>query len=326
MLTYKERGYLGYLKSKEIFEKNKQVRIDTYNQNPNHCQYCGKILDYKHRNNKYCCRACSATITNLNRSDESRKKQSQTLLNTLSKKSKKIKTCKFCGCIKGQCKDSFVCSKHQLYKSLEVFGFDKNVIGTPAVVDEFYRVRNEIIEFYKKYSSNEAKLVELYGYSSGSSNFIKILKSLHIEIKSLNDALSQAWLDRRINPKEMENQYKSGWHTTWDNKRVYLRSTYEKEYAVELDNSNIKYDTESLRIRYFDSKNNKYRCAIPDFYLPDTNEIIEVKSIWTLKGKIQEMKDKFNEYIKLGYNPKLLLHGKFVNIEDLTEDNLIKPK
>ena len=27
MLTYKERGYLGYLKSKEIFEKNKQVRI-----------------------------------------------------------------------------------------------------------------------------------------------------------------------------------------------------------------------------------------------------------------------------------------------------------
>ena len=54
----------------------------------------------------------------------------------------------------------------------------------------------------------------------------------------------------------------------------------------------------------------KERVAIPDFYLPRTNEIVEIKSTWTYNK--QEMNDKFEAYRNLGYIPKLILDRKEV--------------
>ena len=48
------------------------------------------------------------------------------------------------------------------------------------------------------------------------------------------------------------------------------------------------------------------RVAVPDFYLPETNEIIEIKSSWTFDK--QNMKDKFIAYKNLGYIPKVILN------------------
>lgn len=58
-----------------------------------------------------------------------------------------------------------------------------------------------------------------------------------------------------------------------------------------------------------------YRCAIPDFYILDKNLIIEVKSNYTLD--IQNMKDKFKQYTILGYNVKLVLEHKDVDLYTL---------
>ena len=190
---------------------------------------------------------------------------------------------------------------------MEKFGFDKSVIGTERVITEFYRVRSIIENFYKVNSSNNEKLIETFSYTSGPANFMKIIKSLNIESKSHNEAVANAWMLGRIQPVNAEGnyQYECGWHTTWDNKEVYIRSSYELEYAQKLDNKQIKYEVESLRIKYFDTKENSYRCAIPDFYLPDTNTIVEIKSSWTYDE--QNMKDKFKAYKELGYNTKLIL-------------------
>jgi hypothetical protein len=108
-------------------------------------------------------------------------------------------------------------------------------------------------------------------------------------------------------------QYKHGWHITWNNKEIYYRSSYELDYAICLDKLKLDYEVESLRIKYFDSILNEYRCAIPDFYIPYTNEVIEIKSTYTLD--IQNMKDKFKAYIELGYKPKLILEHKEINID-----------
>lgn len=54
---------------------------------------------------------------------------------------------------------------------------------------------------------------------------------------------------------------------------------------------------EFFRIQYFDSTKNKIRIAIPDFYLPEYNKIVEIKSHYTLD--VQNMKDRFDEYKKL---------------------------
>ena len=53
-----------------------------------------------------------------------------------------------------------------------------------------------------------------------------------------------------------------------------------------------------MRIKYFDSQKNEYRCAIPDFYLPDENLIVEIKSDYTLDE--QNMKDKKKAYLENG--------------------------
>ena len=54
------------------------------------------------------------------------------------------------------------------------------------------------------------------------------------------------------------------------------------------------------------------RIAIPDFYLPETNEIVEVKTAYTIN--VQNMKDKFEEYKRQGYTPILWYEN---HLEDL---------
>ena len=71
-------------------------------------------------------------------------------------------------------------------------------------------------------------------------------------------------------------------------------------------------DVETLRIKYFDSQSYTIKCAIPDFYLIDSNTIVEIKSNYTLD--IQNMKDKFKAYQELGYNVKLILEHEEVNL------------
>ena len=59
------------------------------------------------------------------------------------------------------------------------------------------------------------------------------------------------------------------------------------------------------------------RIAIPDFYLPETNTIIEIKSSWTLDK--QNMIDKRNSYINLNYNFKLILEHQEIDIFSFDE-------
>ena len=338
-MSYKDAGYLGYLVSKKTHQDMYKTRIEEYNSNPNTCKCCHNPLPYKKRNHKFCSSSCAARFNNLNRDKSIFEKQRNTLIKTLSskqkelkelkeqksdivvktKRNKKLKYCKQCGAIKGQCKDPFVCGKHQLYNTLEKFGFDKSTIGTENVIDEFYRIKNEIGKFYILYSSNSKELKRQFNYTSGSANFIKILNSLGIDIKSHSEATIEAYLTGRNINNSTSNNYQSEWHTTWMNTEVYLRSSYEKEYAEYLDKEQIKYDVECFRIKYFDTIQNKYRCAIPDFYLPETNTIVEIKSSWTLKGKVQEMKDKFEEYQKLGYNTKFILDKVEIDLYSITE-------
>lgn len=111
------------------------------------------------------------------------------------------------------------------------------------------------------------------------------------------------------------NSYHDEYHKTWDNNIVYLRSSYETEYANILDNEKIHYEVETLKIKYFDTQLNKERIAIPDFYIKDKNLIVEIKSNFTLD--IQNMKDKVISYKNNGYDFKLILEHKEVDLYSL---------
>lgn len=327
-------------------ECKNEYGINTYNKNPKFCKQCGKPLPYSKRSQTFCSSTCSLISLNLNKAKDEYEKQKQTLFNTLKNKKqdptiikekeqklqnllnsdyfslndyqqKKFRKhkCWVCGAIKGKCKDQMVCKKFQLFKSLTKFGLDYSLIGKEKIVYEFYRVKHLIEDHYLKWNSNEGKLKEVFGYKGSCSNFHSLLKELGIKSKTLSQANSDAYLNGNNKGSTIRNQYKQTHYLTWDNKKVFLRSSYEVDFANELDQLKIEYKVEEFRIPYFDSLKQKMRCAIPDFYLPATNEIVEIKSSWTLD--IQNMKDKFKAYKEAGYIPKLILEHKEVDLYSL---------
>ncbi len=95
----------------------------------------------------------------------------------------------------------------------------------------------------------------------------------------------------------------------------FLRSSYELEFAKQLDKRKIYYEVEDLRIEYYDTQKQKSRISIPDFYIPSDNQIIEIKSNYTL-DKIN-MLDRAKEYIKQGYKFLLVLDGEILSFDEL---------
>lgn len=222
------------------------------------------------------------------------------------------KVCKWCGANKGSCKHPEICNHFQIIKTLhKYFGFDISTIGSEKIFDEWFKCKALLEKIYNDNISDE-DLNKNFGYKIGRANFLKILHTLDIKTRTSSEAIKRAFLDGHLGNGETINKYKSGWHITWNNKSVYYRSSYELEYAKLLDEQQIDYEMESLRIKYYDSQKQEIRCAIPDFYIPNNNEIVEIKSCWTLD--IQNMKDKFISYKELGYNCKCVCDGKIIDI------------
>ena len=66
---------------------------------------------------------------------------------------------------------------------------------------------------------------------------------------------------------------------------------------------------------YYDSINKENKIAIPDFYIPSTNTIVEIKSNYTLN--VQNMLDKKLAYENAGYKFKLILEHKETNLSNI---------
>lgn len=313
-----DAGKLGYIKAKQTIEENYNDRVNNYYINPKHCLYCNCVIPYDKRYNKFCCKNHAASYNNKHR-DHSIYENISNLLKNKSiapnKNKTKRNTCKICGALRGECKDSYVCSKYRLFNGLIKFGFDINTKGTEKIIDEFYRVRNIIEKFYLLNGSNNDKLIETFNYYGGPSNFHKILKTLDIQTRNLSEGqIFSLESGNRIDMPQV-NSYHDEYHKTWDNNIVYLRSSYETDYANILDDNKIHYEVESLKIKYFDTQLNKERIAIPDFYIKDKNLIVEIKSNFTLD--IQNMKDKVISYKNNGYDFKLILEHKEVDLYSL---------
>ena len=344
-LSESEAGKLGAIATKKMYEARKLKAIQIYNEAPCKCQYCGNNLPYEKRFNKTCSRKCAAYISNMNREpmkQETKDKISKSLkkfndLNVLDKEKqnfikknkiehkyihyKKIRYCTWCGAEKGKCEHPEICKKHQLFKTLSIFGFDLNTIGTNKIFNEYIKTKSIIEDFYIKNGAVDNILEKTFNYKSGGANFHKILKSLGIKSRNFSESQKFSILNKHRSVCTNTTEHtmfigcQQGWYKTWNNKEVYLRSSYEYDYAKYLDELKVDYLVEDLRIEYFDSQKNSYHIAVPDFYLPETNTIIEIKSTFTLD--IQNMKDKVKSYKEHGYNFKLILEHKETDLDDI---------
>lgn len=198
--------------------------------------------------------------------------------------------CRLCG--QENCDIKYFCNKTVQIKTLiKYFGFNKDVLGTSNFYSEIFKIKKELKTqyFIDNKSTNDLKTK----YKCSNQTVGNMLRFLNIKLRP-NIGVS--------------NKYKQGYHKTWNNKKVFYRSSYELDYCILLDNQKINYEMENLRIPYFDTLTNKHRISIPDFYLPNTNTIIEIKGTHTLNT--QNMKDRFKAYKNLGFNFKLILNKK----------------
>lgn len=289
------------------------------------CKKCGKefIVDCSETNflkgkyNHYCSISCRNSHTV---SDETKLKISKTLKkNATDNKVTRIGICVCCGKKYVKTNASKFCSEtcSKLYKQLptfkKYFGLNTKLIGTLKIFEEVDRIRLMLYNDYWKENLSSTDVAKKYNYPSPCNLPGKIFKYLGIPSKQLKDVSTYNYLKSKHIP--VSHKYKSSWHTTWNNKEVFLRSSYETDYAKELDEQQIDYEVELLRIKYWNTQKNEYHYAVPDFYLPNTNMIVEIKSDYTLD--IQEMKDKVKAYKNLGYDFKLILNHKETNIESL---------
>lgn len=310
------------------------------------CEKCGKEHDGSYGSGRFCSERCARSFSGSGRSEESRKKTSisisrervhvcpkcgKSFLNKGTSANamcldckleqqkqftkceivdnKLVQHCKYCGAVKGQCKRPEICNHHQLFKKMvDLFHMDPNAIGTERIYAEYDRISLEIFDLYWNQKLSIQQMKDLVGYRSSAGSFAHFL-SKFITFRTASNALGNALQTGRLKMPSVESRsFKTGFHSTWNNKRYFFRSSYEEDYCNELDSQHIDYELETLAIQYFDSQKNKTRIAIPDFYLPEKNLIVEVKSAYTLDR--QNMIDKFLAYKKLGYNVELLHEHK----------------
>jgi len=278
------------------------------------CINCGK--ETKHP--KFCCSRCSATYNNqqrklkgcLNHSEKTKRKISESVSKTFKDRGiTKIRYCKICGSEKGKCLYPEICKEYLVRKksiNLSKIGFDFSKFGTSEVYKEFEKVKDLICDLYLVKQLSLRAICDLHNMTCESS-LVAIMNMYHIERRNQHDAMIQAILSGRSDVSNFKDSshYHQGWHTTWDNQKVYYRSSYELDLCNELDSKRIPYKMEFLRIPYYDSQLKLMRVSIPDFYLPLQNLIIEIKGDRTYE-KVN-MIDRFKSYKEKGYNYKLIL-------------------
>lgn len=324
---YKTQKYCSKsCKGKHQVEISLNNKMTDYYKSPKICPKCNNPIPFEKRNNKFCSRSCAATHVNLNRvrtpwTTEQKIKLSEktTHLSNGNRIGYKKYICKYCGCVtpnKRLCCEE--CKQYLNYTRT----FKKLGLTQGSLKNRFDNTQKLLCEEY--FDNKESLCTLVKKYNLDVTTIYRFIKNDPRGCRSISDGLKLAIEEGRLDfSKTYHNSFITGQHKSWDGKVYTYRSSWEDKYMNILDERKVNYMFEPFHIEYYDSIKNTNRYAFPDFYLPDTNEIIELKSTYTLDGKIQEMKDKFKAYEELGYKPKLLLDWEFVDIDKL-EENLIK--
>lgn len=188
--------------------------------------------------------------------------------------------------------------KSQFYKNkspnLTKLGFNYD----NPVNEEFLKIQSMLYTEYHIKCESMLTLMKKFNIPSSRTMDI-IFRLFDIESRSLSESNINA-INTNRSTMPSNHVFKHIFHKSWFGEIFCLRSSYEEAYAIQLDSNKTKYFVEHLRIKYFHTEQNRYRIAIPDFYLPDSNTIVEVKSNYWLDEK--EMRDKKLAYTSLGYN------------------------
>ena len=271
-----------------------KLEIEAYEKSPKVCPVCGVSIPYNKRHQKTCSPECG----NILRSESGKRLKQVDSIECM---------CKYCGKI---CKNSNSLRNHErLCKSnpnRQIF------------------LHNNL-EKYNKSTTDGKRAVWNKGLTKETDE--RVLKGTKTLLESIKTGKyipkgvehTEEYKEKlRLLQKETNyghRHFVKTKHISWNGYEFTSRSSYELDYANILDEQKINYEYETLRIKYYDTYLEVERTSIPDFYLPDSNTIVEIKSTYTLN--IQNMKDRVKKYRDMGYNFILMLNKKEVNIDSL---------
>ena len=224
-----------------------------------YCEYCHKEHDGSYGSGRFCSISCSRKFSSnfVNRKEFKEIKcqncgkifygkinSSQKICNECHKKLIKCPICGEINCQKEFCK-SF--SLKQIKALMRLFNIDKKLLGTPEIEFEIYKRKQEIKKLYFNDHLPQYKIGEIFGMKS-PNNMTKFFNFLKIKKRNRQEtALNFIFNFNSIPILNSNNyQYKSGNHITWNNKTVFLRSSFELDYAKKLDQLQIDYEVEKL--------------------------------------------------------------------------------
>ncbi len=298
------KGHGGLILHKRKHEKDQLIEETKFI-----CECCGEEFNGKVNNtNRFCSKKCARIFSTKRKRKEINKKVSEKLkkeprkVNCVScnkeinlNKKRKIQYCDDCRSIYNY---------RKLFEKLNIIESNLKIANEKAV---------NLLQ--KEYYENKLSLIQIrdkYGIQFNTTYFF--LNKNKVKLRNFKNCQFNAIEENRRSTNTTQSSCgpfkscKQGWHKTWNNKDVYLRSSNELNYAKKLDTYKIDYEVEKIKIRYFDSIQNKERIAIVDFYLIELNMLVEIKSSFTFS--LQNIKDRFKAYKEKGYNYKLILDNK----------------
>lgn len=314
---FQQIGFTSINQLKNLRHEQLKIIEEKYNKNPKICLICGNKISFNKRLYKTCSRKCATILGNKNknkRTAESLLKTSLSLQKYNEHISKDLENSLYTYILNNHgnifINDIYIdldfCLKHEYILNIyNIKNISNKLINTKKFIKQQCSICNKIF----------------FGFITKNGNIKSLKATCSIECEhKLRSIKSKINIDKQIEKntfigwKLKCSSYKQCWHTTWNNKKYFLRSSFELDFAKELDEKHINYEVETIKIKYFDSIQNKVRTAISDFYLPETNTIIEIKSLYTLNKR--NLYDRYKEFKKLGFNFELVLnHQKIKDIE-----------
>lgn len=275
-----------------------KLEIEAYEKSPKICPVCGVSIPYNKRHQKTCSPECGATLRGTNAKNTVNIKDNTNNIEYI---------CKHCGKI---CKNSNSLRNHERLCKLNP---NRQIMSYNNLENYNNNNNNVCRKAWNKGLTKETDVRVLNG-SETLKKSIETGKYIPKRKKHTEEYKEKL----RILQKEKNyghKHYVKIKHKSWNGYEFISKSSYELDYADILDKQKINYKYEALQIKYYDTYLNVERTSVPDFYLPDTNTIVEIKSSYTLN--IQNMKDRVKAYRDLGYNFKLILNKKEANIDDM---------
>ena len=89
-----------------------------------------------------------------------------------------------------------------------------------------------------------------------------------------------------------------------------------------MDKNGINWIYEPFKVRYWDTQRQIYAFTYPDFFLPDTNTIIEVKGNGEFKSR--KTMDKLSGLRKSGFNAFIFSKKEINLIREDSSDKILK--